>query len=213
MKKQTAFDIAACGNIVAESIGIMTGGDVARAILNDALKGAYIAKVVWGKKSSDEGTLANAVRRGLEVRGLTPDSLKPTLSTIKWCFEQGVQVNTLNVGRMKDQAAKGLAFDLVTGKPKTVKAKGKSAPRAKSEATVKHCGYGLLSALEAEGFGKWIVHFLNVMDIKGHDSTDLVELIMDDARQALRDCGFATQDDKGNLVATVIKESDNEADE
>ena len=213
MKKQNAFDVAACGNVVAESIGLMTSGEVAKALMNDALKSAYIAKVVWGKKSSEEGTLAHAIRRGLELRGLSPDSLKPSLSTIKWCFENGIQVNTLNAGRMKDQAAKGLAFDLVTGKPKTIKAKGKSAPRAKAEATIKHCGFGLLAALEAEGFGKWVIHFLNVMDIKGHDSTDLVELIMDDARQALKDCGFATQNDKGDLVATVIKESDNEADE
>ena len=109
------FDLTSTCEVIAESILTIQSTETAKAILNGALKDALVAKVQW-KEIKPE--LAEA----FTVRGVTPQAVYNATSTIKWCFENGVQVETLNLSRMKDKGARGATLDLVTGKPKKVKA-------------------------------------------------------------------------------------------
>lgn len=203
------FDITVCGNAIAEDIITLNSAESARASLNKHMAEAYTAKALWGS-AKHEGTLGYVVTDALKARGLADNVLRVTLCTVKYCFENGIQLDTMTLSRMKERASKGLVYDLVSGKPKTIKAKSKAPGKAKTEKTVIHCGIGILKALESEGFVKWVNHLMDAAEIRGVDSTSLDELKLDLVRDTLRDCGYATQDDKGDWVATVIKESDDE---
>ena len=200
------FDLTSTCEVIAESILTIQSTETAKAILNGALKDALVAKVQW-KEIKPE--LAEA----FTVRGVTPQAVYNATSTIKWCFENGVQVETLNLSRMKDKGARGATLDLVTGKPKKVKATATAKAKTKSEAVVDHCGIGMAKAMTQEGF----VKFLNtlVWDL-GELETAFADL-MDDAkldfvRNALEDCGYMVRDGAEWKVA-VIKESDDEVGE
>jgi len=209
--KAASFDVTACGNHIVEDLVTLKGAEAARDSLNRHLGEALANKAVWGSQKTD-GSLGQVVGAGLIKRGLTDGSVRTTLATVKWCFENAVRVDTLTLSAMKERAAKGLVSDLITGKAKTVKAKpSKKAGRAKTQKTVDHCGHGMLKALEQEGFIKWLNHFMDAADIRGIDSTDVDEIKLDLVRDTLIECGFAVQEEKG-IVATVILESDNEAD-
>lgn len=207
--KANEFDLMQCGNAIAEDIITLNNAESARASLNKHLAEAYINKALWGS-AKHEGTLGYIVNNALKRRGLADNVLRVTLCTVKYCFENGIQLDTMTSSRMKERAAKGLVYDLVSGKPKTIKAKSKNPGKAKTEKTVVHAGIGILKALESEGFVKWLNHFMDAAEIRGVDSSSLDEIKLDLVRDTLRECGFATQDDKGNWVATVIKESDDE---
>ena len=209
--KTNEFDLTACGNAIAEDIITLNNAESARASLNKHMAEAYINKALWGS-AKHEGTLGYIVTAALKQRGLADNVLRVTLCTVKYCFENGIQLDTMTLSRMKERAAKCLVYDLVSGKPKTIKAKSKTPGKAKTEQTVVHAGIGILKALESEGFVKWLNHFMDSMDIRGVDSTSLDEIKLDLVLDTLRECGYATQDDKGNWVATVIKESDDEAE-
>lgn len=210
--KTNEFNLAACGQAIAEDIIAVNGAETARASLNKHMAEAYIAKALWGS-AKHENTLGYVVTDALKARGLSDNVLRVTLCTVKYCFENGIQLDTMTLSRMKERASKGLVYDLVTGKPKTIKTKSKTPGKAKTEKTVVHCGIGILKALESEGFVKWFNHLLDAAEIRGVDSASLDEIKLDLVRDTLRECGYATQDDMGDWVATVIKESDNEGDD
>lgn len=207
--KADSFDLTACGNAIAEDIITLNSAESARASLNKHMAEAYINKALWGS-AKHEGTLGHIVTAALKQRGLSDNVLRVTLCTVKYCFENGIQLDTMTLSRMKERAAKGLVYDLVSGKPKTIKAKSKTPGKGKTEKTVVHAGIGILKALESEGFVNWLNHFMDAAEIRGVDSTSMDEIKLDLVRDTLKECGYAVQDEKGDWVATVIKESDNE---
>ena len=200
------FDLTSTCEVIAESILTLQSAETAKAILNGALKDALVAKVQW-KEIKPE--LAEA----FTVRGVIPQAVYNATSAVKWCFENGVQVDTLNLTRMKDKGARGATLDLVTGKAKAVKATAKAKAKAKSEATVDHCGIGMAKAMTQSGF----IKFLNSLVYDLYETDLTFSDLMDDAkldfvRNALEDCGFMIRDGAEWKVA-VIKESDDEVSE
>ena len=199
------FDLAAKCEVIAESILTIQSTETAKAILNGALTDALVAKVQWAE-------IKPLLAQAFAVRGVTPQAVYNATSAVKWCFENGVQVETLNLSRMQDKGARCATLDLVTGKPKKVKATTTKA-KTKSEATVDHCGIGMAKAMSQEGF----VKFLNtlVWDL-GELETAFADLMddgkLDFVRRALEDCGYMVRDGAEWKVA-VIKESDDEVGE
>jgi hypothetical protein len=201
-----SFDLTSTCEVIAESILTLQSAETAKAILNGALKDALVAKVQW-KEIKPE--LAEA----FTVRGVIPQAVYNATSAVKWCFENGVQVDTLNLSRMKDKGARGATLDLVTGKAKAIKATAKAKAKAKSEATVDHCGIGMAKAMTQSGF----VKFLNSLVYDLYETELTFTDLMDDAkldfvRNALEDCGYMVKDGAEWKVA-VIKESDDEVSE
>ena len=200
------FDLTSTCEVIAESILTLQSAETAKAILNGALKDALVAKVQWTEIKSE---LAEA----FAIRGVIPQAVYNATSSVKWCFENGVQVETLNLSRMKDKGARGATLDLVTGKPKKVKATATAKAKTKSEAVVDHCGIGMAKAMSQEGF----IKFLNtlVWDL-GELETAFADLMddgkLDFVRGALEDCGYMVRDGAEWKVA-VIKESDDEVGE
>jgi hypothetical protein len=206
------FNLDTSVDSIAEAIVTLKGAETAKAVLNQGLLDCHKAKVKWAE-------MRDSLASRLELRGYSGNSLRVTLSTIKWCYEQQVQLETLNLTRMKEYADKGQSKDLATGKPKTVKANGKpkaKGSKAKTEATVDHCGIGMAKAMTQQGF----IKFLNVLV---YDLNQLADqgiawgLFMDDGkldmvRSALAECGYMTQDGAEWKVA-IIKESDDEVSE
>lgn len=208
-KAQTAFNMFMVASAIAEAIVGLTGAQGHKDALNSALRTAKAEGVKWGSQRHD-GSLAWEIGQAILARGCTLDTVKVTLATVKWAYEQGVEVSTLTLSRLKVQAAKGAAFDLETGKPKTVKPTGKTkGTKAKTQATVKHCGIGLLAALEQEGFVKWLNHFIDKAEMMGIDSTSIDEEKLDLVRSTLVDCGYAVMED-GECKASIINAADNE---
>ena len=205
------FNLNASLTAMAEAIVTMKGAESARALFNRELKECH-GRVKWQEMRDGLAGL-------LEKRGLEGGTLRVTLSTIKWCFEEGVELETFTKSVMTDRASKGLVKDLLTGKPKTVKAKTKQTakgPKTKTEATVEHCGIGMAKAMGQQGF----IKFLNVLV---YDLTQLIEadihfsLFLDDdkldlVRNALAECGYMAKDGAEWKVA-IIKESEDEAGE
>lgn len=215
VKTNATFDLTACGNAIAEDIITINSAETARASLNKHMAEAYINKALWGS-AKHEGTLGYVVTEALKQRGLADNVLRVTLCTVKYCFDNGIQLDTMTLSRMKLLAEKGNAVDLITGKPRKVAPKGKGkgkGGKVKTEKTVVHAGIGILKALESEGFVKWFNHLLDAAEIRGVDSSSLDEVKLDLVRDTLKECGYAVQDEKGDWCATVIKESDDEAGE
>lgn len=194
---------------LAEGVILMKSAEAGRALVNAQLRLAKAAKMNW-IEIRDEISLA------LEARGLEGGSHRVTLSTIKWCYNEGAELETLTLSRMKLKADKGLATDLMTGKPLTIKAKakdkGKGKGKAKTEATVKHCGHGMATAMEQDGF----IRFLDTLVYDVYAEERDFGALMDDAkldfvRHALKACGYMVQDGAEWRVA-VIKEADNESE-
>ena len=212
-KKAIAFNLVMVASAIAEAIVGLSGAQAHKDALNSALRQAKQEGVKWGSNSpKHEGSLAYEIGKAIAARGCSPDTVKVTLATVKWAFENGVEVSTLTLSRLKLAADKGAANDLLTGKPKKVQAgKGKAGnKKAKVEAKVNHCGYGLLQAIEAEGFVKWATHLFDRAEIMGVDSTSDHEEILSLFRGSLIDCGFATVNDKDETVVKEIAVSDNE---
>ena len=201
-----SFDLASKCEVIAESILTLQSTETAKAILNGALTDALVAKVQWKE-------IKPLLAQAFAVRGVTPQAVYNATSCIKWCFENGVQVETLNLSRMKDKGARGATLDLVTGKPKKVKATATAKAKTKSEAVVDHCGIGMAKAMSQEGF----IKFFNtlVWDL-GELETAFADLMddgkLDFVRSALEDCGYMVRDGAEWKVA-VIKESDDEVGE
>jgi len=200
------FDLTSTCEVIAESILTLQSAETAKAILNGALKDALIAKVQW-KEIKPE--LAEA----FTVRGVIPQAVYNATSAVKWCFENGVQVETLNLTRMKDKGARGATLDLVTGKAKKVKATATTKAKTKSEAVVDHCGIGMAKAMTQSGF----IKFLNSLVYDLYETSLGFSDLMDDAkldfvRNALEECGYMVKDGAEWKVA-VIKESDDEVSE
>jgi len=215
--KSDKFNLTQCGAEIAEDIIRIQDAESARASLNKHLGEAYAAGVKWGRATQD-GTLGAVLTEALKKRGLADNTLRVTLCTLKFCFENKVRVDSMTLSRMKTIAEKGGAVDLITGEPKKVKVeetgKGKGKGKApKIEKVVKHVGYHMLAAVESEGFLKWLNHFMDAMDIRGIDSTDIDDMKLSLVRDTLRECGFANVNDKGEFTVTLIKESDDEAEE
>lgn len=206
------FNLNASLTAMAEAIVTMKGAESARTLFNNELKECQKAKIKWQEMRDGLAGL-------LEKRGLEGGTLRVTLSTVKWCFEEGVELETFTKSVMTDRANKGLVKDLLTGKPKTVKAKTKKTDKgtkAKTEATVEHCGIGMAKAMTQQGF----IKFLNVLV---YDLTQVIEaevnfgIWMDDdkldlVRNALAECGYMAQDG-AEWKVTIIKESEDEASE
>ena len=110
---------------LADAVVSLHSAEASKATINQELKAAKAAKMNWLE-------MRDPITSGLEKRGLKDGALRVTLSTIKWCYEQGVQLDTLTKSRMVAKADKGLAVDLMTGKPKTVKAKDRKSTRLNS---------------------------------------------------------------------------------
>ena len=200
------FDLSSTCEVIAESILTLQSAETAKAILNGALKEALVAKVQW-KEIKPE--LAEA----FAIRGVIPQAVYNATSAVKWCFENGVQVETLNLSRMKDKGARGATLDLVTGKPKKVKATATAKAKTKSEAVVDHCGIGMAKAMTQAGF----VKFLNSLVYDLYETELTFTDLLDDAkldfvRNALEDCGYMVKDGAEWKVA-VIKESEDEVGE
>jgi len=200
------FNLASKCEVMAESILTLQSTETAKAILNGALKDALVAKVQWEE-------IKPLLAKAFTVRGVIPQAVYNATSAVKWCFENGVQVETLNLSRMKDKGARGATLDLVTGKAKKVKVKATAKAKAKSEATVDHCGIGMAKAMTQSGF----IKFLNSLVYDLYETDLTFSDLMDDAkldfvRNALEDCGFMIRDGAEWKVA-VIKESDDEVSE
>ena len=201
-----SFNLTSTCEVLAESILTLQSTEAAKAILNGALTDALVAKVQWKE-------IKPLLAKAFTVRGVTPQAVYNATSAVKWCFENGVQVETLNLSRMKDKGARGATLDLVTGKPKKVKATATAKAKTKSEAVVDHCGIGMAKAMSQEGF----IKFLNtlVWDL-GELETSFADLMddgkLDFVRNALEDCGYMVRDGAEWKVA-VIKESDDEVGE
>ena len=194
---------------LAEGVVQMRSAEAGRALVNAQLRLAKQDKANWVE-------IRDPIALALEARGLEGGTHRVTLSTIKWCYEQGVELETLTKSRMVDRADKGLTVDLMTGKPKTIKANGsakaKAKAKAKTEETVKHCGYAMAQAMEQDGFLK----FLNVLVYDLLETEMEFGALMDDAkldfiRHALAECGYMVRDGAEWKVA-VIRETENEAD-
>lgn len=214
-KKALAFNLVMCASAIAEAIVGLNGAQGHKDALNGALRQAKTEGVKWGsQRPKDEGSLAFEIGKAIATRGCTVDTVKVTLCTVKWCFDNGVEMTTTTLSAMKRYAEKGAVNDLLTGKPKTIKStgKGKQAGKTKTEPTVKHCGYGLLTAMEQDGFAKWVTHFFDKAEIMGIDSTSDVEEMLSLVRGSLIDCGYATVNDKDEIVVKVIAVSDNESE-
>ena len=202
------FDLASKCEVMAESILTLQSTETAKAILNGALKDALVAKVQW-KEIKPE------LAKAFAVRGVIPQAVYNATSAVKWCFENGVQVDTLNLTRMKDKGARGATLDLVTGKAKAVKATATATAKAKakSEATVDHCGIGMAKAMTQSGFIKFLnslVYDLYETDLTFTDLMD--EAKLDFVRNALEECGYMVKDGAEWKVA-LLKESDDEVSE
>lgn len=214
--KSDKFDLMQCGAELAEDIIRIQDAESARASLNKHLGEAYAAGVKWGR-ATQEGTLGAVLTDALKKRGLADNTLRVTLCTLKFCFENKVRVESMTLSRMKTIAEKGGVVDLITGEPKKVKVdsgKGKGKGKApKTEKVVRHVGYHMLAAVESEGFLKWLNHFMDAMDIRGIDSTDIDDMKLSLVRDTLKECGFASVNDKGEFTVTLIKASDDEADD
>jgi hypothetical protein len=208
-----SFNLDLCANKIADSAVILAGASQARNVLNQGLKDAIVAKMTWGRVGKD-GTMAPAIHAALIARGVKEQSATQMLTAIKFAFENGIELTDMDSKRFKDSVKANGGIDLFTGKVKKVKgAKPSSkAGKTKTEATVQHCGYGLLKALEQDGFIKWLNHFIDSLEIRGVDSTDIDELKLDLVRDTLVECNYASVNDKGDMVVTIIKVSDNEAD-
>ena len=205
MSKQ-AFNAEA----LCEAVMILKSGEAARKVINDQLRNAKVGKATWNE-------IRGPIADGLTKRGLSGGSHKVTLHTIKWCFEEGVELETTTASVMKARADKGLATDLLTGKPKTVKATGKGkgkakAGKAKAEATVKHCGHGLAEAMGQAGFIRFLDTLVYNLAFEGYEALAMDDLKLDFVRAALVECGYMIQDGAEYKVA-IIKESDDEAGE
>jgi len=210
-KAQTAFDRKAVVGEIADSLIGLKGAEAFKDRLNSALRAAKSAGVKWGSQR-DESSFATDIANAIAAKGANPNVLKQALHTVKWCYENSVVLTTTTASVMKRNAAVGAVDDLMTGKPKTIKAgsKGKTkGTKAKTQATVKHCGIGLLQALEQEGFVKWLNHFINKAEMMGIDSTSIDEEKLDLVRSTLVDCGFAVMED-GEYKAAIINAADNE---
>ena len=214
--KSDKFDLMQCGAELAEDIIRIQDAESARASLNRHLGEAYAAGVKWGRATQD-GTLGAVLTDALKKRGLTDNTLRVTLCTLKFCYENKVRVESMTLSRMKTISEKGGAVDLITGESKKVKVesgKGKGKGKApKTEKVVRHVGYHILAAVESEGFLKWLNHFMDAMDIRGIDSTDIDDMKLSLVRDTLKECGFASVNDKGEFTVTLIKESDDEVSE
>lgn len=205
------FNLNASLTAMAEAIVTMKGAESARALFNNELKECQKAKVKWQEMRDGLAGL-------LEKRGLEGGTLRVTLSTVKWCYEEGVELETFTKSVMTDRANKGLVKDLATGKPKTVKAKAKKdtkGTKAKSEATVDHCGIGMAKAMTQQGFIKFLnvlVYDLNQIADSGIDfGLFLDDDKLDVVRNALAECGYMTRDG-AEWKVSIIKESEDEAD-
>ena len=194
---------------LADAVVSLHSAEASKATINQELKAAKAAKMNWLE-------MRDPITSGLEKRGLKDGALRVTLSTIKWCYTEGVQLDTLTKSRMIAKADKGLAVDLMTGKPKTVKAKtAKKADKgnkAKTEAVVKHCGYGLAEAMTQPGFIKFLDTLIYNLSFDGYEALSLEDLKLDLIRKSLEDCGFMVKDGAEWKVA-VIKESEDEVKE
>jgi len=201
-----SFDLTSTCEVIAESILTLQSAETAKAILNGALKDALVAKVQW-KEIKPE--LAEA----FTVRGVIPQAVYNATSAVKWCFENGVQVETLNLTRMKDKGARGATLDLVTGKAKKVKATATTKAKTKSEAVVDHCGIGMAKAMTQSGFIKFLNSLVYDLYETSLDFSDLMDdAKLDFVRNALEECGYMVKDGAEWKVA-VIKESDDEVSE
>ena len=205
------FDLSASVEAMAEAIVTMKGAENARAVLNGELKECHRAKVKWSE-------IRDKLAKMLELRGLKDGTLRVTLSTNKWCFEEQVELETFTKSVMTARADKGMVKDLISGKAKTVKPKGKKADKgskAKSETVVEHCGIGMAKAMTQQGFIRFFNHLVsNIEDIS--DRGIHISLFMDDdkldiVRDSLVECGYMVKDGAEYKVA-VIKESEDEAE-
>ena len=206
------FNLNASVQSMAEAIVTMKGAETARILLNHELRECHKAKIKWSE-------IRDSLAGMLEQRGLKDGTLRVTLSTIKWCFEEQVELETFTKSVMTERASKGTTKDLITGKPKTIKAKAPQkakGAKTKAEATVEHCGIGMAKAMGQQGF----IKFLNVLV---YDLTQIIEadisfsLFLDDdkldvVRNALAECGYMAKDGAEWKVA-IIKESEDEASE
>ena len=198
---------------IAEGIVQMRGAEAGRKLVNDGLKACKQQKLSWDDIRGDMDAL-------LTKRGLEGGAKRVTLSTIKWCYVEGVELETTTKSVMVKRADKGLVSDLLTGKPKTVKDKGQGTkakgPKAKTEAVVDHCGIGMAKAMTQQGFIKFLnvlVYDLNHLADQGIDfGLFLDDDKLDMVRNALAECGYMTQDGAEWKVA-IIKESDDEVSE
>ena len=206
------FNLTASIESMAEAIVTMKGAETARILLNHELRECHKAKVKWTE-------IRDSLAGMLEKRGLKDGTLRVTLSTIKWCFEQQVELETFTKSVMTERANKGTTKDLMTGKPKTVKAvtaKKADKGKAKTEAVVEHCGIGMAKAMTQQGF----IRFFNVLVSNLEDISDRgihFSLFLDDdkldvIRDALVECGYMVKDGAEYKVA-VIKEADDEVSE
>lgn len=215
MKKQAkAFDVAMCGRQIGDAVVGMTGFESNRVTLNGALKEAYIAKAIWGQSRNEEGSLAQAIWLSWEITrpDVTESTKKVDLTVLKKCYTLGIQVECLSSGGMNKRIKDGATYDLISGEKKVIKPKGdKKSKSPKSEKLVKHCGYGMLAAIEQEGFLKFFNHLLNKMEMMSIDVTDLDEIKLDCIKSALVDTGFVINGE-GGLEVKAIVESDNESE-
>lgn len=203
------FNLDSSLAVMAEAVVTMKGAEGARLILNTELKECLRAKVKWSE-------MRDKLAAMLEKRGLEGGTMRVTLSTIKWCFEEQVELETFTKSVMTQRADKGLVKDLISGKSKTVKPKAKKADKekkTKTEAVVKHCGYGMAEAMSQPGF----MAFFNTLVYDLYATEQDVGALLDDdkldfIRRALQEHGYMTQDGAEWKVA-VIKESDDEISE
>ena len=212
-KAKTAFDRSKVMDAIAESVIGIGGVQAHKDNLNSALRAAKAEGLKWGRADRPD-TMAADIAGFIRKRSANPDSLKVTLCTVKWCYENSVVLTTTTLSAMKKYAAKGAVDDLMTGKPKKIAAKGSSKGKAaKVQATVKHCGYGILQATEQAGFVKWLNHFFDKAEMMGVDSTSADEEKLDLVRSTLVDCGYAIMEDGEFKVKTINVSDDEVADD
>jgi hypothetical protein len=204
-KAKLAFDLATAAKAIVDSLVKLQGQDGIKAVLNEALADAYQNKVGWKELNS-------ALKDATLILGITEGSLKNLFTTLRWCYKEAVKFDQHNVGRAKALAEKGLAFDLLTGEAKTVKEKGK-AKKAKPEtqATLNHCGHGLIQAMEQAGFVAFLNSLISMIWESGVDSSTLDDMKMDLVRDALIANGYA-KEEEGKIVATVITKDEDEGE-
>ena len=110
-KAQTSFDRSSCMDAIAESvigIGSVQGFKVK---LNSALRAAKSAKLKWGRADNPD-TMAYDIAGAIRKRGANPDTLKVTLCTVKWCYDNEVVLTTTTLSAMKRYAEKARSMTL-----------------------------------------------------------------------------------------------------
>lgn len=157
-------------------------GKAAKAAVNAAIKRGAIAAIKWPEGNKRSNPMADGISNAIgTVEGITARTKDNYLAAVKWCFKEGVVLQTwdLDAQKRKDQIC------AVTGKPKAVAGCGAQAP---------HCAKGFHAMQESqEGFEEWVAVLATMADYTKDEMTILLW-------EAMEKVGHAERSDTGEWV-------------